>query len=157
MRRLRGDEDAADWYLVDWRERESELTPAPLLIEQFVAYGHLVVRAEVPGVDPDRDIEIRVEDHVLHIRAERREAPAAAQRNEFRSDFRYGAFARSIPLPAGAMESQVQAICDNGILDIDIPIDLDHQPSNSVPVERRRKEPRVLRRSSATTEAGPPT
>jgi HSP20 family protein len=146
MRRLRGDEGAADWYLVDWHEREYELAPAPLLVEQFMAYGHLVVRVEVPGMDADRDINIAIEDHVLHIKAERRQAPASAQRDEFRSDFRYGAFSRSIALPASAMENEVQASCDNGVLDIAIPIDPDRQPTQRIPIERRTKERRVLRR-----------
>jgi HSP20 family protein len=42
-------------------------------VEEFVDGGQLVVRAEVPGVDPDRDIDVSVDNGVLTIAAERRE------------------------------------------------------------------------------------
>jgi HSP20 family protein len=38
-----------------------------------------VIRADLPGIDPDKDVELTVADGMLHIQAERRErAPAAA-------------------------------------------------------------------------------
>jgi HSP20 family molecular chaperone IbpA len=41
-------------------------------VEEFVDDDKLVVRAEIPGIDPDRDVEVDVQDHSLRIRAERR-------------------------------------------------------------------------------------
>ena len=40
-------------------------------IEEFVEKGESVVRVEMPGVDPDRDLDISVIDGVLRIHAER--------------------------------------------------------------------------------------
>src|SRR6266508_3968921 len=41
-------------------------------IEQAVHDDALVVRAELPGIDPDKDVEISVSDGYLHLRAELR-------------------------------------------------------------------------------------
>ena len=42
-------------------------------VEEFTKDGTLVIRAELPGIDPDKDVEITVEGGILHITAERRE------------------------------------------------------------------------------------
>ena len=47
---------------------------APIKVEEYVEGEHLVVKAEIPGVDPERDIEVTVDDGVLTITAQRREA-----------------------------------------------------------------------------------
>ena len=39
-------------------------------VEEFVDGDQLVVRAEVPGVDPERDIDVSVENDILTITAE---------------------------------------------------------------------------------------
>ena len=42
-------------------------------IDEYREDGVLVVKAEMPGLDPDKDVELTVTDHVLHIAAQRRE------------------------------------------------------------------------------------
>src|SRR5438046_3538653 len=41
-------------------------------VDVFFRDGSLVVRAELPRVDPDKDVDISVEDGVLAIKGERR-------------------------------------------------------------------------------------
>ncbi|WP_371667252.1 Hsp20/alpha crystallin family protein [Streptomyces sp. NBC_00289] len=55
-------------------------------------------RAEIPGLDPDKDVEITAEDHVLTLRAELGRETTEKRRTEFRP----GTFARSVRLRAGA-------------------------------------------------------
>jgi HSP20 family molecular chaperone IbpA len=43
-------------------------------VEEFIEGDHLVVRAELPGVDPDRDIDVSVDNGILTIGAERQES-----------------------------------------------------------------------------------
>ena len=43
-----------------------------LRIEQELTDDTMVIRAEVPGVDPDKDVEITVANGVLRMRVERR-------------------------------------------------------------------------------------
>jgi HSP20 family protein len=42
-------------------------------VEDYVSEGQCVVRAELPGIDPENDIKITVDDGVLTVKAERRE------------------------------------------------------------------------------------
>ena len=63
-----------------------------------VADGTYHLKAEIPDVDPDKDITITVRDGVLTITAERSEK----KESNGRSEFSYGTFVRSVTLPAGA-------------------------------------------------------
>ncbi len=83
-------------------------------VEDFVRDGHYVVRAELPGVDPEREVEVSVADGVLSIKAERHEEEI----DKAHSEFRYGAFSRRVVLPPGADEDHVQATYDKGILEV---------------------------------------
>lgn len=145
MRRTR-EEEQAEWLLVDLREREPE-PRFPLLIEQFQEKNVFVVRAEVPGIDPERDVDITVRDHLVHLEARRHEEVERGERSAFTSDFHYGVYARSVPLPSGAIEDHVRATHDNGLLEIRIPIDPERAGVRHVPIARR-SEGRTLRRSS---------
>ena len=42
-------------------------------VDEYQENGTLVVRAELPGIDPDKDVEITVSDGILRIEAERRQ------------------------------------------------------------------------------------
>ena len=48
------------------------VTDDVIRVDEYQEDDTLVVRAELPGIDPDRDVEITVSDGVIHIRAERR-------------------------------------------------------------------------------------
>lgn len=111
---------------------------APMRLEEFEADGHLVVRAEMPGIDPDRDVEVTVENHRLHIRAERRSETSEEDVDGWRSEFRYGSFERTMPLPADATEDDVTATYTDGILEIRVPVDHDGEIDRRVPVTRVR-------------------
>ena len=55
-----------------WPFRDIE-TEEFIKVEEFIDGDHLVIRAELPGVEPDRDIDVSVDDSVLTIAAERQE------------------------------------------------------------------------------------
>lgn len=83
-------------------------------VEEFTDGGDYVLRAELPGIDPAKDLDITVSDRVLTIKAERSER----KHTEQRSEFRYGSFVRSMSLPARADESAITAAYQDGILTI---------------------------------------
>ena len=85
-------------------------------MEESVANGRYVVRAELPGVDPAKDMEVSVAKGILTIRAERREDLHA----QHRSEFRYGTFTRHLPLPVTADANDIKASCHWGILQVSI-------------------------------------
>jgi len=102
-------------------------------IEDYTEQGVYVIREELPGLDPERDVEVTVESGVLAVHAERREEHEEAQRSEFR----YGSLTRSVALPSGADSDKITA----RIHEVKVPV----------------KEPRapILRILSATAGAWP--
>ncbi|WP_396909393.1 Hsp20/alpha crystallin family protein [Mycolicibacterium sp.] len=77
-----------------------------------------LVRAEIPGVDPDKDVDITVRDGHLTIKAERTEKTES----NGHSEFSYGSFIRSVSLPPGADEDAITASYDKGILTVSVPV-----------------------------------
>ena len=140
MRRTRSEPDVPAWFgsrrLFDWPEFWTELMEAEpdLKVEEFREDGQLVVRAEIPGIDPDKDVEITVSDDILNLRAERRSESRTEDKAGYRSEFHYGSFSRSLRLPAGATEADIKATYTDGILEVRIPIDDDSAQTKKIPV-----------------------
>lgn len=91
-------------------------------VEEYTEDGTLFVRAELPGIDPEKDVEITVGDGTLHIKAERTEREEKTGRHFHRSELRYGAFARNLPLPGEVDENKIKASYKDGILEIKVPL-----------------------------------
>jgi HSP20 family protein len=101
---------------------DGDLTMSPSIkVEQFLDGSTLVVRAEVPGIDPDKDVDVSVSEGMLHITAEREEKSEQKSKTGYRSEFRYGSFTRSIALPPGAREEDVTASYRDGVLEVRAP------------------------------------
>lgn len=109
-----------------------------LRVEEFVDGHTLVVRAELPGIDVDEDVELSVADGVLHIRAQREERSEKQEKETYRSEFRYGSFARTVPLPQGVSEGDITASYTDGILEVRVPLPAEEAkpPVTKVPVSR---------------------
>jgi HSP20 family protein len=103
-------------------------------VEEVVEDGTLVIRAELPGVDPDEDVELTVEKGMLVLHAVRRETKEEHGRSLRRSEFRYGSFSRTLALPAGATEHDVKASYTDGILEVRVPVDLEQAHAKKVPI-----------------------
>jgi HSP20 family molecular chaperone IbpA len=83
-------------------------------IEEYMDGDVYTVRAEIPGVDPDRDIEIGVERGHLTLAAERAEQFFEGKHSEFH----YGYLTRTIPLPEGIDEDDITADYVDGVLTV---------------------------------------
>jgi HSP20 family protein len=88
-------------------------------IEESMDEGTYVLRAELPGFDPENQIKVTTQAGMLTITAERE----AQLKEKGRSEFRYGSFARSVSLPEGADTSNITAKYTNGILEIRVPVE----------------------------------
>ena len=77
----------------------------------------VVVKAEVPGMDA-KDIDIAVTGDVLTIRGERTQEKEEKEENFHRIERSYGAFSRSIRLPAEVETDKVDATYKDGVLRI---------------------------------------
>jgi HSP20 family protein len=99
----------------------SDLSWLPFLepsirIEDYVDDDRYVVRAELPGVDPTKDVDITYADGALRLSVVRGEE----HQERGRSEFHHGSFHRTIPLPVGAKEDTIAATYKHGILEITV-------------------------------------
>ena len=90
-------------------------------VEEYREDGALVIHADLPGIDPDKDIELTVSDGMLNIAAERREEKRQEDKGYLRQEVRYGSMSRSLPLPAGVTGADVTASYKAGVLEVRIP------------------------------------
>jgi HSP20 family protein len=91
--------------------------PALDIAERKDAY---LVTVELPGVKLD-DLTITLEDGLLTVQGERQFAQDAAEQQFHRVERRYGAFRRSITLPAHVVTDAVEATVEDGVLQILVP------------------------------------
>ncbi|MCW2630548.1 MAG: hypothetical protein QOF66_3672 [Mycobacterium sp.] len=101
-----------------------------LRLEDEMKEGLYEVRAELPGVDPLDSIEVTVRDGRLTIKAERTQT----SESNGHSEFSYGEFVRTVPLPAGADEDDINATYDRGILTVSVPLSEDHPTEKRVEI-----------------------
>jgi len=104
--------DVMRWpgQVLGWFSDLAELLP---IEESTTDHGVFVIRVEIPGVEPDRDVRVRLADDVVTIEAERRPPPGARAHSEIR----YGKFHRSVRLPVGHWSHPRKTYRD-GILEI---------------------------------------
>ena len=121
--------------LFDWLESPltmlRPISAQAMRVEDYVKDGRYVVRAELPGLDPEKELTVTVSHGILTIKADREEKTE----DKHRSEFRYGSFVRHLTLPAGADEDHIQASYDKGILEIMIEL------KATTPPETERKIP----------------
>ena len=90
--------------------------------------GHYVVRATLPGVEPNA-INVTVENNVLTIRGERQAEDESREARVYRRENVYGTFARSLRLGERLDTDSVRADYRHGILTLTI---------NRIPEEKPR-------------------
>ncbi|QWF84469.1 Hsp20/alpha crystallin family protein [Amycolatopsis sp. CA-230715] len=89
----------------------------PVRIEESKEDDRYVVRAELPGFDPEKNISVTAHEATLTVHAERE----SKEIRNGRSEFYYGTFSRTISLPAGADTTGISARYADGILEIAMP------------------------------------
>jgi HSP20 family protein len=102
-------------------------------VDEFREGSTEVIRAELPGIDPAKDVELTVADGVLRIRAERRTDEKSEDKGYIRHEMRYGSLTRTLPLPEGVQEGDISARYRDGILEVRVPVA--EPPEKSEPVK----------------------
>lgn len=114
MHQVRG--PLADLY--DWLEWPlMALRPGaghPMRAEDYHHGDEYVLRVEIPGVDPEKDIDLSAAHGVITVKADRHQDGE----RRHHSEFQYGHFGRSFALPANADESRIMAVYSHGVLEI---------------------------------------
>ncbi len=134
--------------LLPWKKREDEMGLMTLqrqmnrLLEDFFGRGlslepfgrevgavsldvsedanTVFVKAEIPGVEP-KDVDVSITGDVLTIRGEKKEEKEEKGKTYHRIERSYGAFSRSVILPASIDSEKAEARYDKGILEITMP------------------------------------
>jgi HSP20 family protein len=110
-------------------DRMSVFAPS---VEAFYRDGHLVVRAELAGVDA-KDVDVSVAGQTLTIKG-RRQGPSVPADDRIFSEIQYGEFETVLTLPEGLDAERIKATSRDGILEITIPVSEAVRPKK-VPVE----------------------
>jgi len=91
-------------------------------VEEVHRDGEVLFRAEMPGVDPNEGIDVRVVHGALQISAEKRKDTTVQDRHRYRSEIQYGVFSRMLPLPLGYSEKGITASYRDGVLEVRVPV-----------------------------------
>jgi HSP20 family protein len=114
----------------DWSDLFDLMTPADMVrnlrgeiirVEEFTEANEFVVRAELPGIDPDRDLNVTAADGFLTISATREESTAKTEDGIYRSEFRYGMMSRTVQLPTDVEIDKIEATYRQGVLEVRMP------------------------------------
>jgi HSP20 family molecular chaperone IbpA len=116
----------AAWSLA----QASPASGSAMPVEDYIRNGQYELRAELPGLDPERDIEITVAGEILTITADRPEDTRGRQHSEFR----YGTAERSFRLPPSADLSRIQASYGHGCLTVCVTLVPDTEAPFSRPI-----------------------
>ncbi len=89
-------------------------------VDVWETENELVYAFDLPGVPRDK-ISVEFEDNALTVSAERERTQEASQDRFYRFERRFGQFSRTIGLPQGVSEDQINANYTDGVLEVHVP------------------------------------
>jgi HSP20 family protein len=89
-------------------------------IDMYQTDDEVVVRAALPGIKPD-DVQINITGDVLHIKGEMKHEEEKQEKAWHMREQRWGAFERSVALPADVVADKAKAEFENGVLTVTLP------------------------------------
>jgi HSP20 family protein len=111
-------------------------------IESYTKDGELVVKAELPGVDP-KDLDVSITERELVIKGERKSEKDAKEENYAYREIVYGSFERRFVLPEGVKTDELKAKFANGILEITMPAPAITK-ARKIEIEAPKEEKKVI-------------
>jgi len=107
----------SDPVLAPKRAHPERFSPAIDIAERDTGFE---LSVELPGVKPE-DVEVKLENGVLTVSGERRDASNEEHDGYRRIERRYGSFCRSFELPDNVRHDAVTAELTDGVLTITVP------------------------------------
>lgn len=103
-----------------WRPRFAFTPELPYMpaADVFSRNGDIVVRVELPGIDPEKDVKVTLREGMLDVKGERKHEKEIKEEGYYRKESSYGAFERRIPVPATVKESDIKADYKDGVLEV---------------------------------------
>ena len=107
------------WWPERWSRREVMELEAPV-VDLFEDKNDIVIKAELPGMEKE-NVEVKLTDHMLTIKGEKKKTEEVKEENYYRSERSYGSFIRTLELPADVHADKVKASFKNGVLEVRLP------------------------------------
>jgi len=114
-----------------WMEEENE--EAELTVDVYQNPNEIVVQTMVAGVRPE-DLELTIARDMVTIRGKREESRTISEENFFTKELYWGAFSRTILLPAEVDPEEAEATEKHGLLTVKLP-KIDKEKKTSVKVK----------------------
>ena len=113
----------------DFSEGESPLATASFIpaVDIYEDNQKVVLKLEVPGVE-EKDLDVRVENHTLTVKGERKFSGEEKEENFHRIERRYGSFYRAFTLPNTVDTENVAASYTAGVLKLELKKKPEAQP-----------------------------
>ena len=89
-------------------------------VEMFETSDEVVVRAEMPNVDPS-NVDVSVTGDTITIKGSVRQEQEKKDRNYYRRELRYGSYVRRLELPTEVKGGDAKATYKDGVLEVKIP------------------------------------
>jgi len=87
----------------------------------------VILKLEVPGIE-EKDLDVRMENHTLTVKGERRFEAEEKEQNFHRIERRYGSFFRAFTLPSTVDNENIKASYHNGVLKLELSKKPEAQP-----------------------------
>lgn len=89
-------------------------------VDMFEEGGHLVVKAELPGITKE-NLSLRIVDNNLILSGEKSTEDKIERSNYLRLERSHGSFSRTLNLPDGLDTEHIKASFKDGVLEVRIP------------------------------------
>jgi HSP20 family protein len=110
-------------------------------LDAFERDGKYVIRADVPGADPN-EIEVSVLNDTLTIKGERKRSNEIKEKNYHYRETSYGRFERRLALPKGTDPEKIAAKFEHGVLEVSMPLPQSAQ-AKKVPIDTASQPKRI--------------
>jgi HSP20 family molecular chaperone IbpA len=114
----------------------------------FARDKDLVLRLELPGVDPEKDVTIAVKEGVLIVKGERKTKEEVQEEDFYRMESAYGSFERRLPIPETVKEAEIKATYTEGILEVILPGAVQEVPVKPEEVEGKKIPIKVTKKAA---------
>src|SRR5215467_15234743 len=115
-----------DWPHLSWFQP----VPTALRIEENVDEQLYTLRAEIPGIDPAKDLTLVYHDGALRMEIRRTDV----RKDKTHTEFHYGNYGRTVTLPGGVDEESILATYQDGILQITAKVAAPAEAYRKIPV-----------------------
>jgi HSP20 family protein len=119
-----------EWSPLSWLQ----LAPNMVRVEESLDGQAYTLRAEVPGIDPVKDLTVTYHDGSLRVQIRREDV----RKDRAHSEFHYGLYGRTVALPAGVDERSIHAAYRDGILEITAKVVDEEETFRKIPVTVER-------------------